>query len=487
MAPAPNSQRPEPDGVRPAQPDVFYGEDDSVFQVVLHEPPAGGDPPEDFVQDLWERQQFERSGLSAVRGEPVTVLHPGRRNRDSGPDFTGALIRIDGVDWAGDVEVHVRSGQWNEHRHVDDRSYNSVVLHVALHPDVWSGSLARPDGSILPEIILYPRLKESVRRLIHAYHTRPAHPIACATHWSSVPEPLVRQWLDELSDRRLRARAREVRQLSEFGFDASQYLYERIFAALGYAKNSEPMLELARRLPLRFILSHIPPPDVEACFLGVAGLIPHPSDLLDADRATADYAVELRERFERLRLRHNLETMPRERWRFFRLRPANFPPIRIAQGAALVRPGGLLNKDPIERLRTRVLGPRPLKALRACFQINAGAFWLNHVRLEKASARSSAEIGRQRIDVILVNAVLPMLMRLAARTSDEQLEKAAARMMELIPPEEDEIVRIFRGLGIGPRSAKEAQGMHELYRFYCTRFRCLSCRIGQSFLGGDSA
>lgn len=461
----------------------FYAEDDDVFEVALHEPqPTSQHLPEVFVHDVWERQRFTKKDLATVEGEPVTVVHPGRPNSDSGPDFSGAALRIGEVDWIGDVEIHLHSGQWNEHRHQEDTRYNSVVLHVTLYADVWTGSLRRADGSVLPEVVLFPRLMDPVRQLIHEYHNRDRPAIICAPQWKNVPETLVRQWIDELSERRFAARARRVRKTSEFGFDASQHLYERIFAALGYAKNAQPMRELTQRLPLRFVTRELRPDDLEACFLGVAGLIPRPADLLDADRETADYAMALRETYERLRLRLELHPMRRESWKFFRLRPANFPPIRIAQGVALLRRGGLLTSQPISRLRAACLSDHALRSLRRCFYVELPAFWKNHVRLEKASSTTSAEIGKQRIDVILVNAVLPVLARMAAQKQDAELERATVSVLEQIPPEKDEIVRIFRKLGTRPHSAKEAQGMHELYRNHCLEARCVSCRIGQELL-----
>ncbi len=468
-------------------PDHFYMEDEEVFHVAFHEPSTAQSArlPEALVQDIWERQNFDKKDLETVTGEHVTILDPGRRNTDSGPDFSGALLRIGDVDWIGDVEIHVSSGLWNDHRHVEDRRYNSVILHVSLHPDVWTGSLERADGSVLPEIILFPRLREPVRRLVHDFHRRTEEPILCAPQWDRVPENLVRGWIDELAEVRMRDRARRVRVDSEFGFHADQYLYERIFAALGYAKNSSSMRDLARRLPLRFVVEEIEPDDLEACFLGVAGLIPQPADLLEADRETADYAMALRDRFERLRYRHDLEEWPKERWKYFRLRPNNFPPLRIAQGVALLRDRGLLRSQPISRLKAAALSVHPLRNLRRAFYIQLPEFWTHHVRLERATSMITTEIGRQRIDVILVNAVLPILIRLATVQDDARLQDAVHKVLESIPPEKDEIVRLFKRLGTDPLSAKEAQGMHELYSKYCVAARCLACRIGQYHLGGD--
>ncbi len=469
--------------------DYFYLESDDVYHVSLQEPSAliRRKLPEALVQDIWQNQNFDRNDLQTVTGQEIQIVRPGRRNTDEGPDFSGAVLRIDGVDWIGDVEIHVASGQWNDHRHTEDRLYNSVILHVTLHSDVWTGSLKREDGTIIPELVLYPRLLGPIRHLVHDFHRRIDEPILCAAQWDQVPEALVRSWFDELSRKRLSKRARHVRVDSEFGFDADQYLYERIFAALGYAKNSDPMRDLARRLSLRFVVNELADDDLEACFLGVAGLIPQPQHLLDADRETADYAMALRERFERLRHIHNLDEWPRERWRFFRLRPNNFPPLRIAQGLTLLKRDGLIRNRPLNRLRAAAISTQPLRNLRKAFYIRLPDFWKRHVRLEKPTSMVNTELGMQRIDVILVNAVLPVLARMATNLNDLQLQQAVQNVMDDLPPEFDEVVRRFKSLGTKPRAARDAQAMHELYSSYCLHARCLSCKIGQFLLSKHGA
>ncbi|MFW5955199.1 MAG: DUF2851 family protein [Rhodothermales bacterium] len=468
---------------------VFYGEEDDVFEVALHEPSQTELKrlPEAFLHDVWEAQRFSKVDLSTSDGRHVSIIRPGKKNSDSGADFTGAVLKIDDMDWVGDVEIHVLSSQWYEHRHHQDTRYNSVVLHVCLHADVWTGHLNRSDGTTIPEIVLYPRLLRPVRNLIHDYYSRTNPPILCASHWRNIPQPLLTEWLDELAETRLLRRTHRVKQQSEFDLSLEQDLFERVFAALGYAKNAEPMKELARRLPLSFVRSEIDCDDLEACFLGVAGLVPSPADLLDADRATADYAMMLRERFERLQLRLNLPTMTRETWKFFRLRPANFPPIRIAQGTALVRSGALFDGSPVARLQGACLEDATLRRLRRCFDIDIPSYWHSHVRLEKRASRLSGSIGRQRIDTILVNAVLPVLLKEADRTSNAQLRQAVYSALEKLPPEKDEVVRLYSGLGTVPQSAKQAQGLHELYRSFCQQARCLSCRIGRHHLSASDS
>lgn len=462
----------------------FLADRDDVFEVLLHEPPAGlvDRVPEDFVQEIWERHLFSSGNLSTADGKPVTILNGGSRNFDTGPDFLRATLRIDGVNWIGDVEIHVTSGQWNEHRHGDDPRYNSVVLHVVLEADMWTNTLRREDGSLIPELVLLDHIETPVRRLLHDYRNRRESPIVCAPHWRNVPSALIESWTDELARQRIERKAERIHARGRTEASLEQHLFERIMAALGYSKNAEPMLDLARRVPLSFLLNDIAPDDVEACLLGTAGLIPHPSQLLEADRETADHAMMLRERFERLRHKFDLVPLPREAWQFFRLRPANFPPRRLAQAAALLQPGHLLRSGPIRRLRAAGLSTHPLRNLRKCFYTSVDSFWSNHVRLEKKSKPVATDIGRQRIDVILVNAVLPFLYYLGMIEQEDDLRQAAMKILTEIPGGSDEVIRIFNDLGSEALSASAAQGYHELYREYCTRMRCLTCDIGKHVL-----
>ncbi len=461
----------------------IYTIGDTEVAVTLHEPsqPAP-DVPEALVHDLWAHQQFDTAALSTTDGRTVRVVDPGQPNTDAGADFREAHLRIGDLEWHGDVEIHTTSGTWFAHDHHRDSRYNSVILHVTLHPDQWTGGLLRANGSPLPELVLYPRLHAPLRTLLRAFYTHDAPPIPCAPQWDDVPMADRRTWVRALGEQRLRAKMSALAEAYVQRPDVGALLYERIFAGLGYSKNDEPMTDLARRLPLSFVRQWTEAADLEALFLGTAGLLPSPEDLLDADRATADYVMELRQRWRRYRVQHELDPLSRERWSFFRLRPANFPPIRIAQGAALLLPGGLLHHDPIGTALDAAHSATPIASLRACFDAAPAPFWETHVRLVRSTKPRASSIGPSRIDTLLINAVLPVLLLVA-----EQHERPAwiARIPDLLdqlPAERDSITRCFTNLDLRPASALESQGMHRLYRRYCKAGGCLQCAIGQQLL-----
>ena len=463
-------------------PPHFYGFDETVYEVALHEPGGAERVPEALVQDLWRTQRFDAAGLTTSDGAPLAVLDPGTLNTDSGPDFTGAILRIGATEWRGDVEIHTASSGWFDHRHHLDVRYDAVVLHVALQADIWTGGLLRADGTPIPELILYPRLQAPLRKLIHAFYTRSAQDLLCAPRWRDVPADVRDPWIDKLAAERVREKTERLAQACSSPTDLPQLLHEHLFAGLGYAKNDDAMRSVAQRLPRSLTKRFSDVRDLEALHFGVAGLLSTPADLLQSDRATADYVMNLRERFDRLQHRFEISVMEKTSWRFFRLRPANFPTLRLAQAVALLTPGGLLREDPVGKLAAALRSDDAISALRKALRAQPSVFWNTHVRLESAIRPRKAALGRSRIDTLIANAVTPAMLLHAEHTGDAGLEAAVWDVLHRLPATPDEVTRRFKALGTRPQRALMAQGLHQLYRTRCTEARCLSCPIGAFLL-----
>jgi hypothetical protein len=450
--------------------------------VTLHEPPADtADVPEALVHDLWSQQRFDTEDLTTTNDATVTILDPGTPNTDAGPDFRNAHVRLGDMDWRGHVEIHTTSGGWFEHEHHTDPRYDSVILHVTLHPDMWTGGLLRADESPLPEIVLYPRLETPLRELLHAFHTRTDDDtLPCASRWDEVPDETRWDWIRQLARTRM---ARKRDRLPITKDDALETaLHERLFAGLGYSKNDTPMSTLAERVPPAALRALERPRDREALLLGTAGLVPEPGDLLDADRTTADYAMDLRDRFRRLQVRLDVSPIASTAWTFFRLRPNNFPPLRIAQAAAWYADGALLRSDPLPTLRTALDRDDPAAPLRTALQATPPDFWRTHYRLVKDAKSHDPSLGASRIETLLVNAVAPVLLLDADRREDTAQANATLALLRELPASGDHVVRRFEDLGTEAESAFDAQGLHELYRHYCTEGGCLDCDIGRHLL-----
>ncbi len=446
--------------------------------VVLHEPDARVQHvPEAVIQGIWRSLRFRHADLRTSEGEPVEVWHPGALNTDAGPDFTGARLHVGALAWSGDVEVHRTSGEWIEHRHDQDPRYDRVVLHVTLVADRHTGRLRRSDGTVLPEVVLYPRLQDSLRALLHRFYATPTPDLPCAAHWPKAPEAMRRTLVHDRGTERLAARRATLAEAFLTSPDLEQLLYERTLRALGYAKNAEPMERLARRVPLRRLRALPDRRDAEALLFGAAGLLPRGGI---EDTETAAYMANLRTRFDTLTATEPAQPMNPTAWTRARLRAPSLPARRIAQAAALAAPGGLLRRDPVVRLADAARTARPLAALRRLLTDTVpGPFWATHVRLDRPCKPMSAGLGRRRADDILTNAVLPVLLLWAEQTDDTPLDARLLDLYRQLPATSDEVTRHFERLGTAPRSALEAQGLHQLYRTRCTEGRCLTCPVGQ--------
>lgn len=465
-----------------ASPARIYALHDALVDVELHEPPGGGRRvPEALVHDLWARLAFERRGLCTTDGTPIIVLDPGRLNQDGGPDFRMARLKIGPTLWCGDVEIHVTSAEWRAHGHDRDARYNSVVLHVTLQQDNSTGCLRRADGSPLPEVVLHPRLHAPLRQLLYAYHTQPPDVLPCAAQIGRLPAAVPRAWMRTLGRLRLRTKADRFRADLTGGLTFEEALYRALFRGLGYAPNADTMQLLAERLPLALLreIARADSLDGEALVLGTAGF-------LGDDAGAEPRVVRLRENYRALRPRYGIDPLPRTLWQFFRLRPANFPPLRIVQGLTWVQPGGLLGADLACALRETIHGPAPLPQLRTALRRPVPPFWTTHVRLDRPSAPHAGTLGRSRADVLIADVVIPAALALAYEAADLALERAALTLATKIPAPRNAALRRYEALDLKPENAAEAGGLIHLHQQYCAPVRCLACQIGRHLMGGSS-
>ena len=415
-----------------------------------------GAVPEAVVQHAWGRGLFDRDALRTTEGEAVRVLDTGRLNRGSGPDFSGATVDVGGLRWAGDVEIHRASADWERHGHHTDPAYCRVVLHVVLSADARTGTLRRQDGSALPELILLPhldrRLADVVRDLAAGADAAPR----CRARWPGVPDALASAWIRALGAERLRSRARALGIAFAATPDLSVLLARRVFRALGYADNADAMETLAARLPLA-ALARLGTADVHAAVLGAAGWL----DPLDTD-ACAHAA----------RLAPGLVPMARTAWRAGG-RPANAPRRRLAQAAALLAPGGALRTDAVARFAD---------AVRTGSVAAGRTSVLDLLRPETPGGSPRAGLDRARD--AFANAVAPVLLLDAEMRGDAALDARVLAIAASLPAPRDRIADAFREAGARVATAVEAQGVHALARGYCDEGRCARCAVGRHLWPG---
>ena len=332
---------------------------------------------EDLLHYIWRTQQFNKEGLQTDSGEHVEIVKVGKLNKDAGPDFLDGSIKIGHVAWRGDIEVHLKSSDWYAHKHEVDSRYNSVVLHV-----VWEDNkkVIRSDGTFVPTLALKGRVQ---KKLLQRYEVLIEHPttlIPCSSQLPQVSKAIYSKMLAKALLQRFSHKSHFVNKLLRRNhYDTEATAYHLLGYNFGFKVNSETFLELVQRVPLRLLDQHRPNLlYLEALLLGQAGLLP---SLGRNDELEQGYAQELVESYMYLKRKHRLApTIEQHSWKFCRLRPANFPTIRIVQFARLVHLHPqlfslLVNSTPAQ-LKTR-------------FAIRPSTYWQDHYLIgKKATVRS---------------------------------------------------------------------------------------------------
>ncbi len=412
---------------------------------------------EAILQFVWQYNLYRPGMLRTTDGQPVRVVHPGSLNRHSGPDFTMGRIHLNDVLLIGAVEIHIRSSDWKRHRHDEDPVYGKVVLHVVYEHD-----MDAPPGGI-PLLELRDHIESGVlERCKDLIHTTARLPCAGGLHKASA---LTRSsWLNRMLVERWETRFEQWRlQLQQTGGDWHGLLYARLAANFGFKVNAPGFEALARSLPFSVVSRQSMRFQLEALLFGQSGLL--------GGAFTDEYARELQGEYGFQRKKYRLEPMDPALWKFMRLRPANFPTIRLSQFAALLQEGsGLFN----------LLQPDvPLEQVREVLNVAASAYWETHYRFDDGGSKPAVKrMGQAAIETIVVNSIAPMRYFYAIESGRGEDAGAALDFLEALPPEDNSILRLWTGHGWSAEHAGAAQGQLQLYDAYCCAHRCLECAIG---------
>ena len=458
----------------------YYTRCEDLFQVRVHEPATP--VAEAVVHRLWKEQAFDHKNLRTTSGLPLTLLHPGILNRNSGPDFQHTRLAMDELVWTGAVEIHVYSKYWYQHKHHEDPAYNSTILHVTLFKDEYTGTLTRQDGSVLPEVVLYPLLKSGIRSLVYSTYNRDRKAFPCEAQWQDIPEHIKITWIKKLARKRTAFRKAEIERMFLQTPNYEEVLHQQLFKGLGLDKNGDAMLELARRIPLRISNQLDHAFEIEALHFGVAGLLPDYKEIRLLPPESASYVDRLHDEYNRLQKHFRIPVMRAPMWLFFRLRPANFPTLRIAQAASWLNKNGLLYHDPVGLLMAALQAQNSIETLYAALQSQPSSFWHTHYRFHKKTRPHPRKLGSQRLLKLTVNCVAPLFLQIAEQTQNPTLEQQVHSLMNKLPAEQDSIIRLFKRNGFTPKNSVMSQGLHELYSMYCKPVHCLQCDIGSHIL-----
>lgn len=421
---------------------------------------------EDFLQFVWKHSLYERTDLKTLSGEHLEVISAGTWNADSGPDFFNSMLKIGETKWCGNVEVHLRSSNWFLHNHQTDKAYENVILHVVLDDDK---PVSYSNGFLIPVFI--PQIAQSVIENYERLLGEESWP-ACHNDLSCIDPIYKLSVLDSLLVRRLQGKSEKIVDLlNQNKNDWNESFYQCLAQNFGFKTNKLPFEILSRSLPLRILSKYKTDLfKLEALLFGQSGML---NDQLLGD----DYYLALRNEYSYLAQKHKLQGMESHLWKYMRLRPANFPTIRIAQFARLVNQS--------ESLFSKLLEIEDPEAMIALFDVSASEYWDCHYKFNIESKKCSKRLGTLARNILLINTVVPFLFVYGDRNNKPELKNRAVDLLERLPAEENNIVERWIELGFSPQNAADTQALIELKNEFCDKKRCLQCQLGAKIIADE--
>lgn len=418
---------------------------------------------EEFLQFIWEHGLFTKNDLKTTDGRTVEIITTGQPNSDSGPDFFNARVRIGETTWAGNIEVHQKSSQWYRHRHNTDAAYDNVILHVVELND----SPVLIKSQALPTLkIIYPmEILENYEQLLKSERW-----IACEDKLAEVDPFVLRFWFSSLMIERLELKTDDIMAILEQNKNNwNETFYQLLARNFGMKTNALPFELLAKSLPLNVLSKHKNDLfQIEALLFGQSGLL---NESLLGD----DYFLSLRKEYSYLYKKYGLSGIESHLWKFMRLRPINFPTIRIAQLAMLIRHSSALF--------SRILETENLEEMRKLFDISASEYWNTHYSFNKISKDNhSKTLGESAFNNLVINTIVPLLFVYGDQHLDQAMKDRALLILEKLAPESNQIIRKWNDLGIDSRSAFETQALLQLKNRYCDNKKCLNCQLGAKII-----
>lgn len=419
---------------------------------------------EKLYQYLWKHRMLGRS-LQLEDGTAVEVLSPGVLNTNSGPDFSNARVRIGGVQWAGNVEIHVHASDWYRHGHDNDAAYDSVMLHVVGINDRF---ITRHDGSVIPQVsVSFP---DNFFRIYSSLSENIAG-VKCQGMLQSIPDLVKVDWLESLAIERMQMKAqRIIHECDALGGDWERTTFVTLARSLGFGLNSEPFEILARSIPLSCLRKHSDNlPQLEALLFGQAGMLDTSLHIFDEY-----YQLLCREYFFLAR-KYGLRPLRPEIWKYSKTRPNNFPHRRIALLAKTLHGGNSL-------LSKLLAAGSDKEKLKDILSWELEGYWLTHSDFDRETPSGSPALGIGSINLLIINLAAPLIYAYAAMHGEPDKAEHALSLWGSLPAERNMYVRQWMANGFECPSAMRSQALLHLRKQYCDRNDCLNCRFGHWLL-----
>jgi hypothetical protein len=417
---------------------------------------------EEFLHYIWQYGLYDSKALQTTCGKAVEVLYPGRYNADAGPDFLEARLLIDKVLWIGHVEIHIRSNDWRHHGHQDDPAYDTVILHAVFE---YNEEVRNSYGSIIPALLLKFNMEYFTKYLELVNEIRA---IPCGTRWQDHSPVKIENAIISMGVGRMQWRMEKMSSILHENKGGMKELFIQVLSrGFGFGKNQEPMEILGRSISPVWLEKHISNLfQLESIFFGQAGFIPE----IKSDT----YISALRTEYAYLGRKYNMIQPAGLRWKFLRMRPGNFPAIRLAQLSSFLHE----KKDFIDDiLQIASIGTTDN------IETHTSSYWRNHYAPGKKAASAIPEMGENSRLLIMINAILPLSAFFNKyNRMDDRLESWLEKL-ENLPPEENNVCRKWEESGFRIPNAFYSQSFLHIYREFCVKRKCLNCRIGHILIG----
>ncbi|RNL56607.1 DUF2851 family protein [Pedobacter jejuensis] len=421
--------------------------------------------PEDFLHYVWQFKSFDNHNLKTVHGEELKITHQGFLNKNAGPDFNNAKIQIAETVWAGNVEIHLKSSDWLKHNHQNDASYENVILHVVYENDT---EITRIDGSVLPVLELKNRVAaDLIHKYEHLFLTLTDFP--CVAQIQYVDKIIIDSFLSRTVVERFEQKTATVLNcLNRLKGNWDETFYWFLARNFGFKVNALPFELFAKTIPQQIYAKHKDNAlQIEALVFGSAGFL--------KDNFEEEYPKKLKQEFQFLQKKYSIKPLEVSMWKFMRMRPQNFPTIRLAQFAALIVKSN--------HLFSNILEIKDTATLRELFEnLPINSYWETHYHFKKEATSVSIQIGKASVDNILLNTIALFLFAYGKHTGTQYYISRAIKLLESLPAEENAITTKFTQAGVKMDNAFTSQGILQLKNHYCDAKKCLSCGIGIKIL-----
>ena len=413
---------------------------------------------EQLLHYVWKHKIFPLKELKTTTGQQVEVIDTGLANTDAGPDFFNAKLKLDGVLWIGNIEIHERSSDWFKHGHHADAGYNSVILHIASEIDT---EISRSNGERIPQIqLICPEaVRTNYKELLETDSYPPCY---------RIPPFTAHSWMTALQMERFEQKATLLNErLKRCQGNWEDAFFITLARNFGFGLNGDAFETWAHRLPFRAVDKHRNDLfQIEAIFFGQAGIL--------EDSDGDGYYLRLKKEYTYLQHKFGLIPMDASLWRFLRLRPANFPHIRIAQLACLYhRAYGLLS---------RIMETETLQGVRDILKGGTSEYWLTHYTFGGSSPSRPKTLSNTSLDLLIINTVVTFLYAYGLHKGNRVLCARAGSFLEELKAENNYITRMWEQCGMKASNAADSQALIQLKKEYCDKKKCLYCRIGYEYL-----